>query len=483
MSRNYSIYGISLVISGLLTACASVPERPSHSEILTDTAKVPADWTDRTQNIISRLGNDAPDTVWEGFNDPSLPLLVQQAITATPSAREAQARLILARTRSDLDQARLRPSLSVGSVATRERSSLEGPQFTNLPPQFVDFVEPEIDVFSLSASASWEPDIWGRRALEVQSAQFSVEAAAAQRDATLLSLQADTARTYIQLRSVQTRASITREALELLEETQKLTLLLQDQDLVSALDELQVSASIDARLSELATLEGQEVEFLLSVATLTGQALEATNDLTSGSGNIPDYSSGIPAGLPSTLLTRRPDLRAASARLQAARAQSDADDLNRLPSFSLTGDGGLLSTTLDTLISTDARRGAISGILGWPIFQGGALAAQREASDAEVLIAEAQYDAAILRAFSDVEGALSRYVAAERAMRRLDDGIDDRKRIVDLRDLRFKAGLDNQFLVIEAQTQLLELRLARVQAQATSALAIVDLFSALGGEW
>ena len=216
---------------------------------------------------------------------------------------------------------------------------------------------------------------------------------------------------------------------------------------------------------------------------MTGQALEATNDLTSGSGNIPDYSSGIPAGLPSTLLTRRPDLRAASARLQAARAQSDADDLNRLPSFSLTGDGGLLSTTLDTLISTDARRGAISGILGWPIFQGGALAAQREASDAEVLIAEAQYDAAILRAFSDVEGALSRYVAAERAMRRLDDGIDDRKRIVDLRDLRFKAGLDNQFLVIEAQTQLLELRLARVQAQATSALAIVDLFSALGGEW
>ena len=169
--------------------------------------------------------------------------------------------------------------------------------------------------------------------------------------------------------------------------------------------------------------------------------------------------------------------------MQAARAQSDADDLNRLPSFSLTGDGGLLSTTLDTLISTDARRGAIGAALGWPIFQGGALSAQREASDSDVLIAEAQYDAAILRALSDVEGALSRYVAAERALRRLDDGIDDRERIVALRELRFKAGLDNQFLVIEAQTQLLELRLASVQAQAASALAIIDLFAAVGGEW
>lgn len=483
MIRNFSLCSVSLVILGLLTACASTPERPSQSEILTDTAKVPADWTDRTQNIISRLGNDAPDTVWEGFNDPSLTRLVQQAIMATPSAREAQARLILARTRYDLAQARLRPSVALRSGATRERSSLEGPQFTNLPPQFVEFIEPEIDVFSLSASASWEPDIWGRRVLEVQSAQLSVEAAAAQRDATLLSLQADTARTYVQLRSVQTRESITREALELLAETQKLTRLLQDQDLANALDELQVSASIDARLSELATLEGQQVELLLSVATLTGQTANATDDLTSGSVNIPGYSRGVPAGLPSTLLTRRPDLRAASARLQAARAQSDADDLNRLPSFSLTGDGGLLSTTLDTLISTDARRSAIGAALGWPVFQGGALAAQREASDAEVLIAEAQYDAAILRALSDVEGALSRYVAAERAMQQLDSGVDDRERIVDLRELRFKAGLDNQFLVIEAQTQLLELRLARVQAQATSALAIIDLFAAVGGEW
>ena len=383
----------------------------------------------------------------------------------------------------DLSVRVLRPSLSLGSGATRERSSLEGPQFTNLPPQFAEFIEPEVDVFNLSASASWEPDIWGRRALEVQSAQLSVKAAAAQRDATLLSLQADTARTYVQLRSVQTQVSITREAMELLEETQELTGLLQDQDLANALDELQVSASIDARMSELATLEGQQVEFLLSVATLTGQTPNATNELTSGSVNIPDYSSGLPAELPSSLLTRRPDLRAASARLQAARAQSDADDLNRLPSFSLTGDGGLLSTTLDTLISTDARRGAIGAALGWPIFQGGALSAQREASDSDVLIAEAQYDAAILRALSDVEGALSRYVAAERALRRLDDGIDDRERIVALRELRFKAGLDNQFLVIEAQTQLLELRLASVQAQAASALAIIDLFAAVGGEW
>ena len=117
MIRNFSLCGVSLVILGLLTACASIPERPSSSEILTDTAKVPANWTDRTQNIISRLGSNAPDTVWEGFDDPSLTQLVQQAITATPSAREAQARLILARTRYDLAQARLRPSLSLGSVS------------------------------------------------------------------------------------------------------------------------------------------------------------------------------------------------------------------------------------------------------------------------------------------------------------------------------------------------------------------------------
>ncbi|MGB3455991.1 MAG: efflux transporter outer membrane subunit [Litorimonas sp.] len=467
----------------VLSACASLPDRPDTDEILTETAQIPTAWTDRTQDILARLGSEVPDTVWEGFEDPALTALVRQSIDATPSAREAQARLILARTRVDLARARLRPTLSLGASATRERSSLEGPQFANLPPAFADQADPELDVFGLSASAAWEPDIWGRRALEVEAARLSAEAAEARADATLLSLQSDTARTYVQLRATQVRESLTRDALALLEETLQLTTLLREQDLASDLDGAQVRAAIEERGAELASLEGQRIDLALALATLTGQTPEAAGRLVDGPVAIPGYETGIPDGVPSTLLARRPDLRAASAGLMAARAQSDADDLNRLPTFSLTGEGGLISTMLDTLISTDARRGAIGAALGWPIFQGGALEARRDASDAEVLIAEAQYDAAVLRALGDVEGALSRYVASERAARRYETAIAERERIVALTEMRFRSGLESQFRVIETQTELLQRRIARADADAASAIAIIDLFAALGGEW
>ncbi|MGB5865931.1 MAG: hypothetical protein WBG95_16715, partial [Sulfitobacter sp.] len=173
-----------------LSACASLPERAAMDDVLTETATVPTDWTNRTQDILTRLGTDIPDTIWEGFNDPALTELVRRSIDETPSAREAQARLILARTRVDLARARLKPTLSLGASATRERSSLEGPQFANLPPEFSQSIDPELDVFGMSASAAWEPDIWGRRALEAEAAELSAFAAQAQAYATLVSLQA-----------------------------------------------------------------------------------------------------------------------------------------------------------------------------------------------------------------------------------------------------------------------------------------------------
>ena len=476
---------VSLTTLGALMAlggCASLSEPEPAGAVLTDTAVLSAAWTDRLQREAARFGPQTAATVWAGFDDADLEALVRAAVSQTPDIRAAQARIAQARAARALAVADGRPTVSTSGSATRERTS----QAVQPPvPAGAGFeIDPETNAFSLGGSASWTPDIWGDVALRIRAADYDVASAEAAAQTVALGLEVETARTYISLRSAQQSLDILNQSIALLEENLSLTETLVDSELSPEFDAVQLRAEIATQRATLAQQESQLVTLGYALSALTGRAPRDVDTLLrDADGEVPDYQGGIRPGIPSTLLLRRPDLRSAAADLLAARDLEEAEALNRLPSFSLSGEAGFLSMTLDALISSDARRGLVSAAFDWPVYQGGRLQALRDQASAAEALATAEYDGAILTALRDVEQAFEAHISAERRGAALAEAVVQQERVVSLLELQFRSDLTDRFRVIEGQTALLTARLDRVEAQADEATAIIDIYSALGGDW
>ena len=463
----------------VLAGCRSIPERPADFSPATDTAVVPAEWSSRLRAEAARLERAPSDTLWGGFGDPDLSALVLEALESNPDVREAAARIREARASVRLARAALRPTVGTSAGYSRSRSSRESVQGFAIP----DEVTPEFDEWDIGGTSSWAPDLWGRGFLEELAAERQLEVTEAEAEGTLLLLQSETARTYLSLRAAQERLDVLEASLELAREQVKLTELLAAQELSSGFELLQAEARVSSVLADREDAQSQVVTLGYALATLVGRAPVEVDALVTASRPVPSYRDGIPAGVPSDLLARRPDLRQARASLLAAVATSDAEDLNRLPTFSLTGDGGLTSILLDNLFTADARRGLLGATLNWQAYTGGRLRAERDVADAREDQAAAAYDRAVLAALEDLETAFENYVSTGRRQAALRVLEGQRRELVELAELRFRNALDSQFQVIEAQENLLAARRSLVDAREAEAITLVDINLALGGWW
>ena len=473
---------MTLLALTALGGCASLSEPEPAGAALSDTTVLSAAWTDRLQREAARFGPQTTATVWAGFDDADLEALVRAAVSQTPDIRAAQARIAQARAARALVAANGRPTVSTSGSATRERMS-QAIQ-PSIPGGEGFEMDPESNAFSLGGSAGWTPDIWGDIALRIRAADYDVASAEAAAQTVALGLEVETARTYVSLRSAQQSLDVLNQSIALLEENLSLTETLVDSELAPEFDAVQLRAEIATQRASLAQQESLIISLGYALSALTGRAPQDVDTLLrDADGDVPDYRGGVRPGIPSTLLLRRPDLRQADATLRAARAIEEAEALNRLPSFSLSGEGGFLSMTLEALISSDARRGLISAALDWPVYQGGRLQALRDQASAAEALATAEYDGAVLTALRDVEQAFEAHISAERRLAALANAVAQRERVVSLAELQFQNDLTSRFRVIEAQTSLLTSRLARVEAQADAATAVIEIYAALGGDW
>lgn len=487
-----SLKTLILVGAIFMSGCASIldidndPTTDVPGKPVTDTAVLPDAWSARLQSVSVNNPDTQSQMFWAGFSDPDLERLIQSALQNAPDIREAQANIRQARARAELARARLRPAFGLGGQASYQRDSAEA-QIFGVPQNGGGggFEIPlDYDRYGLTATASWEPDIWGRNALGLASAQYAIEAAEAQADGTLLSLESEVARTYVALQEVQARSDVVEQSLALLRESLSLSEQLEEQGLGSEFDTVQIRADVAALRAQRDALVSATIAQGYALSVLTGEAPQAISVLLDrDEAPIPHYQDDIPGGLPSELILRRPDLRVVRASVLSERTQDKAEDLNRLPSFPLTLKGGLAALDPSNLISADARRGLISAAFNWPIFQGGRLDAQRDLEMAETDAAEARYDAAILRALGDVEQAFEQLISARSQRGRLREAVEARVRVRDLAELRFKSGLDSQFRVLEAESALLTARDALITAKAAEATALITIRAALGGDW
>jgi outer membrane protein, multidrug efflux system len=408
---------------------------------------------------------------WTIYQDPGLDRLEQQATTASPTIAGALARRDQARALARLDRAGLFPQVSVNASAERGRT----------PSQRATVPTETANTFILPLDLGYELDLWGRVRRSVESARTRAEASEADYHGVLLSVQADVARAYFSLRSLDLeRALVVRNR-----ESRQRSL-----DIVTRRLELGASAELDVSLAqtELATSESdliaidQERSSLrYALAVLCGQMPNAFSVAENATplGAAP----AIPTGLPSELLERRPDVASAERTLAAANAEIGVAKSAFFPSIGLTGSAGYRSSELDSLFKWENRQWFFGPSLSLPIFEGG----RNRANYARTLAlhdeALAAYRQRLLVAFSEVETALSdvRRLADRSSV--LDRAVASSRRAADLVLVRYRSGQIGYLDVTAAErTAITNERLA-VQVRGQHLISSVLLVKALGGGW
>jgi multidrug efflux system outer membrane protein len=454
---------IALLASALfLSACAIGPDyqRPE--------VDLPKDFA------IAQSQVPAPERWWTLFQDPVLDRLVDEALATNRDLRAAAERIEQARAQVQITRASLSPDAGVQYDGSRSRSS----EKTSFPPP-ADAIE--ASSHRLVLAASWELDFWGKWRRATEAARADLAASEAGRDAIRNSLIGDVVRGYFDLRAADRRLAVLElqrdgwyKALEL----QKLRL---DGGLVSELEYRQVESSLRTSIAFVPVVRQQRVAQEGALALLLGRSPREVFAAQIDRGNPIDPGAlEVPAGLPSELLLRRPDLRQAEEQLHAANARIGVARAAYFPTIKLTGYYGGESTALGDIFSGPARTWSLGAGLLQPLFAGGQIRGGVAFADARQREAVEQYQKAVANAFREVREAL----AAQANLREADLAQQDRVRALartaELTKLRYDGGVVSLFEYLEAERQLLLARVEAIAAERDRRASIVDLYLALG---
>jgi outer membrane protein, multidrug efflux system len=452
----------TLALPLLLAACASAPG----SNPAADLAPIPATWHATPS---ASAGTPASDITgwWTGFQDAQLTALVDQALRANTSVKSAQAALRQARALADVQQAGLGPSLSASGSAQRSRSGTSAAG----------------NSFSAGFDASWEPDIFGGNRAAVDATEADAQASAASLANTQVSLAAEVASAYINLRGLQTRLAIARTNLDTQSETLQITRWRAQAGLASALDVEQAVSAMEQTRAQVPALQTSVTQALNALAVLTGQAPGQWGDALAASALVPSAPRGLALAFPADTLRQRPDVVAAERRVAAALARVAVADAARYPSFRLSGSLGLSALTLGSLTNSAALVRSLLASVSAPLFDGGATQAQVRAQQAAMAQTLASYESTILTALQDVEDALVAIQGDTERLERLQTAADAAAQAEVLARQRYTSGLIDFSTVLTTQRTLLSVQDSVASAQASLSASHVRLYKALGGGW
>jgi outer membrane protein, multidrug efflux system len=446
----------------LLTACASMP-MPETQEAQGD--KLPTQWS--IGEAQARASATDLSVWWQRFNDPDLTALITQALMANPTLNGAQAALRQARAQADVQQAGLGPSLGASASAQRSRSG-DNDASNN---------------FKLGFDASWEPDIFGGNRSSANASAAEAQAAAASLANTQVSLSAEVAAGYINLRALQTRLAIAQNNLKAQEETLQITRWRTQAGLASSLEEEQAVSAAEQTRAQLPALQASATQALHALAVLTGQVPGTLGASLSSAGAIPASPPDLALAFPAETLRQRPDVRAAERRIAAAMSRVVAADAARYPSFRLSGSLGLSALTLGTLIQGASLLQSVLASLSAPLFDGGATAAQVKVQEAALDQVRSAYQGAVLTALQEVEDALAALKGDSERLERLRAASSAAANAELLARQRYQSGLIDFSTVLTTQRSLLSLQDSVASAQADLSTDHVRLYKALGGGW
>lgn len=403
---------------------------------------------------------------WSVFADPVLDQLVEQAGRNNSSVQVAAGRLAQARALLRATDANRLPQIELGAGAVRQQNSTTG----NRPQT----------VLSVGANLAWELDLIGRLALNSDAASLDASSREALLRNTQLLVQAHVAQTYLQLRALDAERTLVRDTLRAYRDTLRLTEVRFREGDVAELDVARVRTEVASTESEALALDRRRAELEHALAVLVG-AVASSFEVKPA-----DWATAlpvIPAGVPSTVLVRRPDVSAARTSMQAAQARAGVAKAAWFPSFSLTATGGYAAPEISDLFKLSTRAWGVGALLSLPIFDGGRREAGVANANAELDIALASYREQILVAFREVEDQLSALRLLAEQSEAQTRSVNSATRATVLSGARYRNGFVSQLELLDAQRSELRNRREALQVRAAQYLATVGLIRALGGGW
>ncbi|MBF3869959.1 efflux transporter outer membrane subunit [Burkholderia pseudomallei] len=502
-------------LAALASACTVGPDfHPPRAD-------VPAQWHDVTATSTSSAasppaaGSGAPNagapprslpTVeadpdprwWRTFGDPVLDRLVERAAQDNLDVQAAVLRIAEARAQMRAAAAQGLPDVRASASYQREQLGLKGfledggvdAQLERLGAALrrgaehtLDQLTSPVNLWQAGFDASWELDLFGRVRRSVEAAGAQTQAAIEGRNDALLSLEAEVAQTYLQLRGAQALRAL---AVALADEQRDVVALTRDQARKGLSSELDVQ-SADARLAQLrAQLPqfDQQIALLRNgLSYLLGDAPGALDDALREPRALPELPPTVPIGLPSTLARRRPDIRRAEAQLHAATAGVGVAVAQFYPDVSLTGQVGTRATHARELAHWSHLFYAFGPSVSLPIFEGGALVANLRLSQAQQAQAALGYRRAVLLALRDVDNALAAYRTDQTRRDALRDAAAAERTTFELARDSYRHGLVSFIDVLDAERELSQARQQYVQGSLQLTTDLVSLYKALGGGW
>jgi NodT family efflux transporter outer membrane factor (OMF) lipoprotein len=469
------------------TAKPAQPKTTAVETSIAVTAPIQADW-------------------WQVFDDSELETLEQRAVRANLDLQTAELQLEESRQQAAEVYSARYPNAAANASYVREKASDEGlfsalnsPTGTSasgandssstasgsggLAGGVPGSLFNPFNLLSYGLDASWELDFWGQVRREVENSKANVVASQDAERNAMVTVLAEVARDYVQLRGIQQDYLITQENLRIDNDSLRLTQDRYNGGLTTELDVENAQTQSANVAAQLPSLEQQENEMINALSLLLAEPPNALRAELVDARAVPPVPPEVPIGLPSELLRRRPDIQQAEAQLHAATANIGVAVSQFYPQITISGSFSLQALQVSNMASWNARQYAFGPNITMPLFEGGKLRAQLKLSQAQQKAAAVAYRNTVLTAWHEVANALDAYEAEQRRRAQLEVAVRSGRAATELAQQRYTQGIADFLNVLDAQTRQLSAERQLSDSTATLSSDLVAIYKALGGGW
>jgi NodT family efflux transporter outer membrane factor (OMF) lipoprotein len=456
------------VLVALLGGCSLAPHMTTPDVPAPEKYKEGESWTHAQP--ADRLPRDS---WWTLYETPQINDLQQQLIAGNPSLAAALANYAQAKALSDQARAGLFPTIGLNAGVSRARESVNAPLISSSTPRYYDDNV-------LGGSVSYELDLWGQIRNQVAAGRANAQASEADLENARLSLLAQLVEDYVQLRSLDREIAILDDTAKAYDHALTITQQRHGAGIAPGLDVTQAETQLRSARSQLKQVDAQRALMEHAVAALLGVS---ASGFAIAPAIVDIKLPPIPAGVPATLLERRPDVAAAQRRMIAANANIGVARAAYFPSITLGGQGGVQSTSFSNWLTAPSTFWAIGPNALVSILDGGLRRAQVAQARAEFDASAANYREVAVSAFQQVEDALAKLHYYNDAAQEENAAVDAAQRTLDFSLALYKQGAADYLNVVTSQTALLQARLQSLNLDTLQLSASVDLIRSLGGGW
>ncbi|MDE6554090.1 MAG: efflux transporter outer membrane subunit [Muribaculaceae bacterium] len=433
---------------------------------------IPQKW-DYQSAYSQKLPTD--DDWWKTFGDPTLDSLINMAERENYNLAAALQRIEMAQKSLDVAKSAYFPTVNLSAGWSKGQSSgASGPVVTKSSPY---------DYFSLGATMQWEVDLFGRITQNVKASKAAYNATRAEYDGTMVSLAANVAKAYINLRTYQNEMEIARNHLV---EQEKVLAIVEARFKVGLASMLEVTQSrtvVASTKASIPALEAMIESSINSLALLTARYPDDISSWLSKPAPMPDVVYGAQLGVPADLLRRRPDIVQAEYQLAQYAAQVGIAKKDFLPTLAISGSIGTQAHNAKNLFGDHSMYWEVSPTLSWTIFDGLARNYRTAEAKAQLEAAIDSYNYTVMNAVIEVYNATTTFKSTMQTIKLTEDVIANSRQSLELAIDRYKKGLSPFNNVVDAQISYLTNQDSQVTAQGKALIAVVNLYEALGGGW